>query len=131
MRVLPVVFDGDSHVSEQDARALAIHEAVAPGVADHVERQWRDLKRVGLVAAVLVAVGVVLLATGQVASGGGLAALGVLGGLLGELFQRVFYAHAETHLDPPAASIVVTSGVVAALALVGVLPTAAWVPLPA
>jgi len=58
------------------------------------------------------------------------AALGVLGGLLGELFQRVLYAHAETHLDPPAASIVVTSGVVAALALVGVLPTAAWVPLP-
>jgi len=57
--------------------------------------------------------------------------LGVLGGLLGELFQRAFYAHAETHLDPPAASIVVTSGVVAALALAGVLPTAAWVPLQA
>ncbi|QLH84306.1 hypothetical protein [Halosimplex pelagicum] len=55
---------------------------------------------------------------------------GVLGGLLGEVAQRVFYAHAETHLDPPAASIVVTSGVIGLLAIAGVLPAAAWVPTP-
>ncbi|WP_436929792.1 hypothetical protein [Halosimplex halobium] len=57
-------------------------------------------------------------------------AFGVVGGLLGEVAQRIFYAHAATHLDPPAASIVVTSGVVAALAMAGVLPAAAWVPTP-
>ncbi|WP_123537166.1 hypothetical protein [Halosimplex salinum] len=54
---------------------------------------------------------------------------GVLGGLLGELVQRIFYAHAETHLDPPAASIVVTSGVIAGLSVLGLLPAAAWIPL--
>ncbi|ELZ25780.1 hypothetical protein C475_09984 [Halosimplex carlsbadense 2-9-1] len=57
-------------------------------------------------------------------------AFGVLGGLVGEVAQRVFYAHAGTHLDPPAASIVVTSGVIGALAIAGVLPAAAWVPTP-
>jgi len=57
-------------------------------------------------------------------------AFGVLGGVLGELAQRVFYAHAETHLDPPAASIVVTSGLIGVLAFAGVLPAGAWVPLP-
>jgi len=57
-------------------------------------------------------------------------AFGVLGGLVGEVAQRVFYAHAETHLDPPAASIVVTSGAIGALAIAGVLPAAAWVPTP-
>jgi hypothetical protein len=58
------------------------------------------------------------------------AAFGVLGGLLGELLQRVFYAHAETHLDPPAASIVCTSLLLAVLSIVGVLPSAVWVPTP-
>jgi hypothetical protein len=36
------------------------------------------------------------------------AGFGIVGALFGELLQRIFYAHAETHLDPPAASIVVT-----------------------
>jgi len=57
------------------------------------------------------------------------AVFGALGALLGEVAQRIFYAHADTHLDPPAASIVVTSLLIAALAVVGVFPTAAWVPL--
>ncbi|WP_435065445.1 hypothetical protein [Halobaculum sp. EA56] len=56
-------------------------------------------------------------------------AFGVLGAVLGELLQRVFYAHSETHLDPPAASIVCTSSCIAVLAWLGVLPSAAWVPL--
>jgi hypothetical protein len=58
------------------------------------------------------------------------AGFGLLGALLSEVAQRVFYAHAETHLDPPAASIVLTSLVVAVLAVVGVFPQGAWVPLP-
>lgn len=58
------------------------------------------------------------------------AAFGVVGALIGELAQRVFYAHADTHLDPPAASIVVTSFLIALLAIVGVLPDAAWIPAP-
>jgi hypothetical protein len=58
------------------------------------------------------------------------ATLGAVGALVGELAQRVLYAHADTHLDPPAASIVVTSLLIATLAMVEVLPTAAWIPTP-
>jgi len=56
------------------------------------------------------------------------AAFGILGALLGEVLQRIFYAHAETHLDPPAASIVVTSSLIGMLAMTGLLPSSAWVP---
>jgi hypothetical protein len=58
------------------------------------------------------------------------AALGAVGGLLGEVAQRIFYAHADTHLDPPAASIVCTSLGLGLLALAGVLPNSVWIPLP-
>ena len=58
------------------------------------------------------------------------AAFGLVGALLGELAQRVLYAHADTHLDPPAASIVVTAVLIAGLAAAGVLPTGAWIPVP-
>jgi MFS family permease len=58
------------------------------------------------------------------------AAFGLLGALLGELSQRVLYAHAETHLDPPAASIVCSTLVVGALVLASVFPHTAVVPLP-
>jgi hypothetical protein len=58
------------------------------------------------------------------------AAFGLAGALLGELLQRVLYAHAETHLDPPAASIVVTSAAIGVLALAGAVPSSVWVPLP-
>jgi len=54
-------------------------------------------------------------------------AFGLLGALLGELAQRVAYAHADTHLDPPAASIVLTTALVGVLAALGVLPTGVWV----
>lgn len=57
------------------------------------------------------------------------AVFGVVGALIGELAQRVFYAHADTHLDPPAASIVVTSLLIAILAMSGVFPSSAWIPL--
>lgn len=57
------------------------------------------------------------------------ALFGLVGALAGELAQRVLYAHSQTHLDPPAVSIVVTSLFVALLAMVGVLPSAVWVPV--
>lgn len=55
---------------------------------------------------------------------------GVMAALFGELTQRVFFAHADTHLDPPAAAIVLGTFVIAILAMLGVFPSAAWVPLP-
>ena len=57
------------------------------------------------------------------------AAFGVSGALTGEVIQRVFYAHADTHFDPPAAAIVVNTFFIAVLTLAGVLPRAVWVPL--
>lgn len=56
------------------------------------------------------------------------ALFGLLGGLAGEALQRFTYAPAETHLDPPAASIVVTTLCLALLATVGLLPSAVWIP---
>ncbi len=58
------------------------------------------------------------------------AVFGILGALFGELSQRLFYMHGDTHWDPPATSIVATTFVIAVLALVGVFPTSGWVPLP-
>ncbi|WP_436928890.1 hypothetical protein [Halosimplex halobium] len=52
-------------------------------------------------------------------------AFGVLAGLVGELAQRVLYAHADTHLDPPSVAIVVTTLLVALLDLAGVFQQAA------
>jgi len=46
---------------------------------------------------------------------------GVIGALSGELAQRALYAHADTHLDPPAVSIVLTSLLLVLLATAGVL----------
>ncbi|WP_267642240.1 hypothetical protein [Haloarchaeobius amylolyticus] len=60
------------------------------------------------------------------------AGAGLFGALAGEVSQRVLYAHADTHLDPPAASIVVTTLAVSLLAATGVLgdpnvlPDPAW-----
>lgn len=58
------------------------------------------------------------------------AVFGILGALLGELSERTFYAHGDTHWDPPATSIVITTFLIAVLAMIGVFPTAAWVPTP-
>ncbi len=65
--------------------------------------------------------------TGGLLVGG---AFGVLGALLGELWQRVFYAHGDTHWDPPAASIVLTTFLIAVLAIAGILPASGWIPVP-
>ncbi|RDI73092.1 hypothetical protein [Halopelagius longus] len=47
--------------------------------------------------------------------------------LFGELFQRVFYAHGDTHWDPPAAAIVFGTFLVFVLYAVGVFPDSSWV----
>jgi hypothetical protein len=46
---------------------------------------------------------------------------GVVAALAGELAQRVLYAHGDTHLDPPAVSIVLTSLLLVVLGAVGIL----------
>ncbi|WP_336344748.1 hypothetical protein [Halalkalicoccus ordinarius] len=56
------------------------------------------------------------------------AAFGIFGALAGEVIQRVFYAHSDTHFDPPAASIAVSTFVIAILTILGVLPQSVWVP---
>jgi membrane associated rhomboid family serine protease len=76
------------------------------------------------------AVGAVVVApvAGSVAA---LLAAGVFGaasGLLGEVTQRIFYAHSDTHFDPPAAAIVVGTFTIAVLAIVGVFEGSSWVP---
>lgn len=55
---------------------------------------------------------------------------GWLGAILGEVLQRLLYAYSETHLDPPAASIVVSSLIIAILFGVDLFPEPAWVPFP-
>jgi len=58
------------------------------------------------------------------------AAFGLYGALAGEAHQRIFYAHSDTHWDPPAASIVLTTFSIAVLAILGVFPDSGWVPVP-
>ncbi|RLM42230.1 hypothetical protein DVK00_17700 [Haloarcula sp. Atlit-47R] len=53
---------------------------------------------------------------------------GAYGALIGEVVQRVFYAHSDTHFDPPAAAIVVATLTVFILAVVGVFGGTSWVP---
>jgi hypothetical protein len=53
---------------------------------------------------------------------------GLIGALLGEVLQRVFYAHGSTHVDPPAFSIFIVHSFIALLTFAGVLSTAVWVP---
>ncbi len=55
-------------------------------------------------------------------------AFGAFGALVGEVVQRVFYAHSDTHFDPPAAAIVVATLVVVVLGIAGVFAGTSWVP---
>lgn len=58
------------------------------------------------------------------------AVFGALAGVIGELSARTLYAHADTHLDPPACAIVVTTLLIGLLVLAGVLPNAVVLPMP-
>ena len=55
-------------------------------------------------------------------------AVGIACALFAECFQRLFYAHGDTHVDPPAAAIVFGTFLVVVGYLVNVLPTTVWVP---
>jgi len=74
------------------------------------------------------AVGAVLFLPGAGAVPALLAAgvFGVISGLLGELTQRLFYAHSGTHVDPPAMAIAIAMLAVGVLAVAGVLPNAGY-----
>ncbi|QLH83632.1 hypothetical protein [Halosimplex pelagicum] len=51
---------------------------------------------------------------------------GAVSGLLGEVTQRIFYAHSGTHVDPPAMAIALAMLAVGVLAILGVLPNAGY-----
>jgi hypothetical protein len=88
MRLSSAVFEDERAVGEQEARTLAIHDAIADDVSAHVDRQWKRIKYVaaaGLAAAVL---GLALLVAGSTAPGAGLLLLGVLGGGGGVAYVR-------------------------------------------
>ena len=52
------------------------------------------------------------------------AIFGIVAALSGEFFERLLYARADTHLDPPAASLVLTSLLITLLVTVGLLNAA-------
>jgi hypothetical protein len=52
---------------------------------------------------------------------------GTVSGLLGELTQRLFYAHSGTHVDPPAMAIAISMVAVGLLEILGVLPNAGYI----
>lgn len=58
------------------------------------------------------------------------ALFGVIAALFGELIQRVFYAHSDTHFDPPAAAIVLGSVVIVIFYALDIFETAGYVPVP-
>ena len=55
---------------------------------------------------------------------------GIISALLGELTQRIFYAHADTHLDPPAFAIVLSTLLIVLLYWIEIFESSAWIPVP-
>ena len=55
---------------------------------------------------------------------------GILSALLGELTQRLFYSHGDTHLDPPAFAIVLSTFLIVLLYWLGVISGTSWIPVP-
>jgi len=79
----------------------------------------------------------IVAATGGVFEGqalGGMLMIGAFFGLIaavfGELIQRIFYAHADTHFDPPAAAIVMGTFLIVLFYYIEIFETSAWVPVP-
>ena len=58
------------------------------------------------------------------------ALFGVIAALFGELIQRIFYAHSDTHFDPPAAAIVLGTIVIVIFYALNIFETAGYVPVP-
>lgn len=57
------------------------------------------------------------------------ALFGVFGAVTGEASQRIVYAHSGTHWDPPANAIVLSSLLIAFLAIIGVFPSGGYIPV--
>jgi hypothetical protein len=55
-------------------------------------------------------------------------AFGLVAALFGELFERIFYAHGDTHWDPPAAAIVFGAFLVFVMYAIGIFPGSSYVP---
>lgn len=79
----------------------------------------------------------ILAATGGDFDGHAMGALLLLGGffgliaaLFGELIQRIFYAHSDTHFDPPAAAIVMGTLLIVIIYAIDIFESSAWVPVP-
>ncbi len=53
-------------------------------------------------------------------------AFGIFGGLMGEVCNRIFYAHGSTHVDPPAFGIAASGLVLGLLTVVGVFDATLW-----
>ncbi|MUV89599.1 hypothetical protein GJ629_06570 [Halapricum sp. CBA1109] len=64
--------------------------------------------------------------TGVVAALVAAGVFGAISGLMGEVTQRMFYAHSGTHVDPPAMAIALAMVIVGVLAIAGVLPSAGY-----
>jgi len=58
------------------------------------------------------------------------ALIGIVCALFGEWFQRIFYAHGDTHWDPPAAAIVFGTFLIALCYFAGIFGTTVWIPTP-
>jgi len=56
------------------------------------------------------------------------AVFGAIAALIGEISERIVYAHGDTHWDPPATAIALTTLLIGLLATVGVLPSGGYVP---
>lgn len=83
MRISSVAFDDQGDLDEQEAQALAVHEAIEDELEGHVKQQWGRLKLVAGGAAVAVVIGLLLLGTGAPGIGAAVAGIGVLGGVGG------------------------------------------------
>ncbi|MCC5905934.1 MAG: hypothetical protein JJU13_07010 [Balneolaceae bacterium] len=55
---------------------------------------------------------------------------GGIAAIFGEIIQRIFYAHADTHFDPPAAAIVMGTILIAFFYMIDIFESSAWVPVP-
>jgi rubredoxin len=88
MRLSSAVFEDERAVGEQEARALAIHDAIEGDVSDHVDRQWERIKYLGAGALVVAVIGIGLLVAGSTLPGVGLLLLGLLGGGGGVAYVR-------------------------------------------
>jgi hypothetical protein len=54
------------------------------------------------------------------------ALFGIFGAVMGEVLERLFYMHGETHVDPPAGAIFLSGFLATVLAIAGVFGEAFW-----